>query len=153
MLSANWRDPMGDSSPASQCGHLEDKTSRPRLSALLIRLNTSIRRVRSQSIQRTTWASLASPATLTQRSLLLTQTQTLQIDSIPEGSIVFVSSPPITSNAVYGGLMSTRARAAGAVGTVVDGRFRDVQEQRDLNYPVSTALLKLDFLPSQPQSN
>ncbi|KAH8169323.1 aldolase/RraA domain-containing protein [Sarocladium implicatum] len=58
------------------------------------------------------------------------------IDSIPKGSVIFISCPPITSNAVYGGLMSTRARAAGAVGTIVDGRFRDVQEQRDLNYPV-----------------
>lgn len=32
--------------------------------------------------------------------------------------------------------MSTRAKASGAVGSVIDGRFRDVQEQRDLNYPV-----------------
>jgi len=34
--------------------------------------------------------------------------------------------------------MSTRAKASGAVGSVIDGRFRDVQEQRDLGYPVST---------------
>lgn len=33
--------------------------------------------------------------------------------------------------------MSTRAKASGAVGSVIDGRFRDLQEQRDLNYPVS----------------
>lgn len=32
--------------------------------------------------------------------------------------------------------MSTRAQALGAVGSVIDGRFRDVQEQRDLAYPV-----------------
>lgn len=32
--------------------------------------------------------------------------------------------------------MSTRASYSGAVGTVIDGRFRDLDEHRDLNYPV-----------------
>lgn len=50
--------------------------------------------------------------------------------------MVFVSCPPKTPNAVYGGLMSARAQASKAVGTVVDGRFRDLQEQRDLGWPV-----------------
>lgn len=59
-----------------------------------------------------------------------------QIDSVPEGAVVFISCPPKTPNAVYGGLMSARAQASGAVGSVIDGRFRDLQEQRDLNYPV-----------------
>ncbi|KAI0419518.1 RraA-like protein [Xylaria grammica] len=58
------------------------------------------------------------------------------IDHVPEGAVVFVSCPPKTPNAVYGGLMSTRAQALGAVGSIIDGRFRDVQEQRDLAYPV-----------------
>ncbi|KAK8061358.1 hypothetical protein PG994_007724 [Apiospora phragmitis] len=58
------------------------------------------------------------------------------IDSVPAGAVVFVSAPAGTPNAVYGGLMSTRARALGAVGSVIDGRFRDVQEQRALDYPV-----------------
>ncbi|KAK4231152.1 RraA-like protein [Podospora fimiseda] len=58
------------------------------------------------------------------------------IDSVPAGAVVFVSCPPKIPNAVYGGLMSTRAKASGAVGSVIDGRFRDVQEQRDLNYPI-----------------
>ncbi|OIW25717.1 RraA-like protein [Coniochaeta ligniaria NRRL 30616] len=58
------------------------------------------------------------------------------IDSVPAGAVVFVSCPRGIPNAVYGGLMSTRARASGAVGSVVDGRFRDLQEQRDLNFPV-----------------
>lgn len=40
-------------------------------------------------------------------------------------------------NACYGGLMSTRAKHSGAVGTVIDGRLRDLQEHRDLDYPVS----------------
>ncbi|KAK3495733.1 ribonuclease E inhibitor RraA/Dimethylmenaquinone methyltransferase [Neurospora crassa] len=58
------------------------------------------------------------------------------IDNVPKGSVVFVSAPAKTPNAVYGGLMSTRARALGAVGSVIDGRFRDLQEQRDLHYPI-----------------
>lgn len=49
---------------------------------------------------------------------------------------MFVSCPAKTPNAVYGGLMSMRARASGAVGSVIDGRFRDLEEQRDLGYPV-----------------
>lgn len=57
------------------------------------------------------------------------------IDSIPSGAVVFISSPP-TPNACFGGLMSTRAQASGAAGTVIDGRLRDLQEHRDLGYPV-----------------
>lgn len=56
---------------------------------------------------------------------------------IPAGSVVFISSPN-TVNAVFGGLMSNRAQASGAVGTVVDGRIRDLQEHRALGYPVRT---------------
>ena len=37
--------------------------------------------------------------------------------------------------------MSTRAQASKAAGTVIDGRFRDLQEQRDLNYPVSSSAI------------
>jgi len=63
-------------------------------------------------------------------------TSCMQIDAVPEGAVVFVSCPPKTPNAVYGGLMSARAQASKAVGSVIDGRFRDLQEQRELNYPV-----------------
>ncbi|KAF6220415.1 hypothetical protein HO133_002847 [Letharia lupina] len=58
------------------------------------------------------------------------------IDTIPPHSILFISAPSHTINAVYGGLMSTRAKHSGAVGTIVDGRVRDLQEHRDLEYPV-----------------
>ena len=71
----------------------------------------------------------------------------IQIDGIPPGAVVFISSPPNVPNAVYGGLMSTRAQYSQAAGTVVDGRIRDVQEHRDLQFPVS-------LLPySPPASN
>lgn len=58
------------------------------------------------------------------------------IDSVPRGAVVFVSCPARTPNAVYGGLMSTRAQVQGAAGAVVDGRFRDVAEHRALGFPV-----------------
>lgn len=61
----------------------------------------------------------------------------MQIDTIPKGAVVFISAPAGTFNAVYGGLMSHRAKYSGAVGTVVDGCFRDLQEHRNLGYPVS----------------
>ena len=32
--------------------------------------------------------------------------------------------------------MSTRAKYSGAAGTIVDGRIRDLQEHRDLDFPV-----------------
>ncbi|KAI0018087.1 ribonuclease E inhibitor RraA/Dimethylmenaquinone methyltransferase [Xylariomycetidae sp. FL0641] len=57
------------------------------------------------------------------------------IDSVPPGAVVFVSAPRVP-NAVYGGLMSMRAQASGAVGSIIDGRFRDLEEQRELRYPV-----------------
>ncbi|KAL6251366.1 hypothetical protein RBB50_001575 [Rhinocladiella similis] len=57
------------------------------------------------------------------------------IDSVPSGAVIVISAPA-TINAVYGSLMSTRAQASGAVGTVVDGRIRDLQDHRDLGYPV-----------------
>ncbi|TID22897.1 gb [Venturia nashicola] len=53
-------------------------------------------------------------------------------DNIPKGSVVFVSQPKGLISACWGGLMSTRAKNAGAAGVVVDGRFRDVLEHRDL---------------------
>jgi regulator of RNase E activity RraA len=39
-------------------------------------------------------------------------------------------------NAVYGGLMTARAKYQGAAGTIVDGRFRDLQEQRQQGWPL-----------------
>lgn len=32
--------------------------------------------------------------------------------------------------------MSLRAKASKAVGSVIDGRFRDLQEQREIGFPV-----------------
>ncbi|KAI9631773.1 ribonuclease E inhibitor RraA/Dimethylmenaquinone methyltransferase [Dioszegia hungarica] len=58
------------------------------------------------------------------------------IDTIPQGAAVVISAPSTIPNAVYGGLMSTRAQASGAAGTIVHGRVRDLHEHRALGYPV-----------------
>lgn len=67
---------------------------------------------------------------------VMIETHNLQIDGIPEDYVIFISCPRDVTNAVFGGLMATRARASGATGTIIDGRFRDLQEQRELGYPV-----------------
>lgn len=53
-------------------------------------------------------------------------------DSILKDSVVFVSQPKGLVSACWGGLMSTRAKKLGAAGVVIDGRFRDLNEHREL---------------------
>ena len=59
-----------------------------------------------------------------------------QIDEMPHGAIILISAPEGLDNAVYGSLMTTRARARGAEGTIVDGRIRDLGEHRGMGFPV-----------------
>ncbi|KAF9372170.1 hypothetical protein CPB97_001416 [Podila verticillata] len=58
------------------------------------------------------------------------------VDAIPEGSVVCISQPAHMVNAVWGGLMTTRAQVKGALGVIVDGRIRDLNEQREAGFPV-----------------
>lgn len=68
------------------------------------------------------------------------------IDEIPKNSVLVLGltedlqipeAPFVTvNNALYGGLMSTRASYREASGSVVLGRIRDLNEHRNLNYPV-----------------
>ncbi len=68
------------------------------------------------------------------------------IDDLPEGSILVIAltknlqkvdAPYVkVSNALYGGLMSTRADYLKSSGTVVFGRIRDLQEHQDLKRTV-----------------
>ncbi|KAJ9263864.1 hypothetical protein DTO212C5_7396 [Paecilomyces variotii] len=53
-------------------------------------------------------------------------------DSIPSGSVVFISQPKGVISACWGGLMTTRAKYLGASGVVIDGRFRDINEHREM---------------------
>lgn len=68
------------------------------------------------------------------------------IDSVPAGSVLVLAlakqlqtpfAPYVkVTQAIYGGLMSTRAQYLKARGTLVFGRVRDVQEHQNLEYPV-----------------
>ncbi|KAN0085001.1 Ribonuclease E inhibitor RraA/Dimethylmenaquinone methyltransferase [Elaphomyces granulatus] len=58
------------------------------------------------------------------------------IDQIPKDAILFISQPLPHINSVFGGLMALRAHKLGVAGVVVDGRLRDLQEHRDLGFPV-----------------
>ncbi|KAI7525098.1 RraA-like protein [Hortaea werneckii] len=57
-------------------------------------------------------------------------------DGIEKGSVVFISQPKGLYSACWGGLMSTRAKYLGALGVVIDGNFRDVNEHRGMKFPL-----------------
>ncbi|KAK2599441.1 hypothetical protein N8I77_011195 [Diaporthe amygdali] len=52
------------------------------------------------------------------------------------GSIMYIQQPKGLSSACWGGLMSTRAKYLGAEAVVIDGRFRDLEEHRELQFPL-----------------
>ncbi|KAI5969246.1 hypothetical protein CANMA_001693 [Candida margitis] len=68
------------------------------------------------------------------------------IDEVPEDAIIVIGLPlelQLTTapyhkvtNALYGGLMSTRAQYRKANGSVILGRIRDLDEHNELKYPV-----------------
>ncbi|KAH0372936.1 RraA-like protein, partial [Aureobasidium melanogenum] len=58
------------------------------------------------------------------------------VDGVEQGQVVFISQPKGFYSACWGGLMSTRAKYLGAQGVVVDGNFRDLNEHRDMGFPV-----------------
>ncbi|OTA89681.1 hypothetical protein M434DRAFT_398397 [Hypoxylon sp. CO27-5] len=53
-----------------------------------------------------------------------------------QGKVMYIQQPKGLYSACWGGLMSTRANYLGASGVVIDGRMRDVNEHRDLGFPV-----------------
>ena len=70
------------------------------------------------------------------------------VDAIPEGSVVCISQPANTTNAVWGGLMTARAQVKGALGVIVDGRIRDLNEQREAGFPVRKKITKMPLFPN-----
>ncbi|KAF3021116.1 hypothetical protein E8E14_013497 [Neopestalotiopsis sp. 37M] len=58
------------------------------------------------------------------------------VDVAPVGSIILVSTPSTMANACWGGLAAQRAQIRGVAGVVVDGQVRDLDEMRELQYPV-----------------
>ena len=58
------------------------------------------------------------------------------VDSIPANAFVAVAADSDIDAALWGGLMSTRAKARGAVGAVVSGGIRDFEQIAKLAFPV-----------------
>lgn len=58
------------------------------------------------------------------------------VDAIPAGAMVVVAADHDIDAALWGGLMSTRAKARGAVGAVVNGGVRDIEQISDAAFPV-----------------
>src|SRR5579872_5698550 len=58
------------------------------------------------------------------------------VDAIPTDSIVLVAADRDIDAALWGGLMSTRAKARGAKGAVVNGGVRDIEQISNLGFPV-----------------
>ena len=58
------------------------------------------------------------------------------IDAIPSGAFVLVAATADIDAALWGGLMSTRAQARGAVGAAVNGGVRDIAQIAELDFPV-----------------
>ncbi|KYH30615.1 RraA family protein [Neomoorella mulderi] len=58
------------------------------------------------------------------------------IDSAEEGSVLVISAENAKDYALFGGLMGTGAKVNGFEGAVLDGGVRDVNELKELNFPV-----------------
>jgi regulator of RNase E activity RraA len=57
-------------------------------------------------------------------------------DANEAGKIMYIQQPKDIYSACFGGLMGLRSHTIGALGVVVDGRFRDVAEIQELGLPV-----------------
>ncbi|CAO3633021.1 unnamed protein product [Cunninghamella blakesleeana] len=58
------------------------------------------------------------------------------VDAATDGSVLVISVPPDVKNACWGGLMSARAMAKNVQGVIIDGRVRDLSEQRSMGFPI-----------------
>lgn len=58
------------------------------------------------------------------------------VDSIPQNAFVIVAADADIDAALWGGLMSTRAKARGAVAAAVNGGIRDFEQIEKLGFPV-----------------
>jgi 4-hydroxy-4-methyl-2-oxoglutarate aldolase len=58
------------------------------------------------------------------------------VDAIPEDAIVVVAADKDIDAALWGGLMSTRAKARGAKAAIVNGGVRDLEQISKLQFPV-----------------
>jgi len=59
-------------------------------------------------------------------------------DIAKPGDVIVIDANGTPNTSVWGGLMSGLARAAGVVGTVIDGSARDTDESKVLNFPLAS---------------
>lgn len=59
-------------------------------------------------------------------------------DIAQPGDVIVIDANGTPNTSVWGGLMSGLARAAGVVGTVIDGSARDTDESKVLDYPLAS---------------
>ena len=59
-------------------------------------------------------------------------------DIAQPGDVVVIDANGTENTSVWGGLMAGLARAAGVVGTVIDGSARDTDEAKVLDYPLAS---------------
>ncbi|KAI8851396.1 RraA-like protein [Chytridium lagenaria] len=67
---------------------------------------------------------------------LTPQAHSHHVDILPRDHVMVIAAPLTHPNAVWGGIMSARAKAVGAAGVIVDGRVRDILELRETGLPV-----------------
>jgi regulator of RNase E activity RraA len=58
------------------------------------------------------------------------------VDSIPNDSIVLVAGDDDIDAALWGGMMSTRSKARGARGAIVNGGVRDIEQIANIGFPI-----------------
>ncbi|KAH7010043.1 ribonuclease E inhibitor RraA/Dimethylmenaquinone methyltransferase [Ilyonectria destructans] len=58
------------------------------------------------------------------------------VDHNEDGGIMYVQQPKGLYSACWGGLMSTRAKWLGAQAAIIDGRMRDINEHKEMGFPV-----------------
>jgi regulator of RNase E activity RraA len=61
------------------------------------------------------------------------------IDTLKSNDLMVVASNGSTSAALWGELLSTAARCRGAVGAVIDGLARDINQIEEMKFPVFAA--------------
>ena len=82
-------------------------------------------------------AGLAYPCRVIPTSEYVEITTLLEmVDSIPKHAFVIVAADADIDAALWGGLMSTRAKARGAVAAAVNGGIRDFEQIEMVDFPV-----------------
>ncbi len=82
-------------------------------------------------------AGLAFPCRVTPTTEYVEINKLLEmVDTIPQNAFVIVAADEDIDAALWGGLMSTRAKARGAVAAAVNGGIRDFEQIDMLDFPV-----------------